>query len=66
MYKLVSNTVIFIMQLLLSYYCIVNDLLKGQFTPEIKSVRYIWDMECNNHYLHILVICIIEILANLI
>ena len=21
------------------------DLLKGQFTPEIKSVRYIWDME---------------------
>ena len=25
-------------------------ILKGQFTPGIKSVKYIWDMESNNYY----------------
>ena len=28
----------------------LNTLLKGQFTPRIKSIRYIWDMESNNYY----------------
>ena len=25
-------------------------VLKGQFTPGTKSVKYIWDMESNNYY----------------
>ena len=24
--------------------------LKGQFTPRINSLKYIWDMERNNYY----------------
>ena len=28
----------------------IKTILKGQFTPEIKSVRYSWDMGSNNYY----------------
>ena len=32
------------------YYYSIIIILKGQFTPETKSVRYIWDVNRNIYY----------------